>query len=137
MWRQVRWLSTIPSVAIVGRPNVGKSSLFNILSKGKNAIVHPTPGVTRDLNTATVVFFNSILPSQVSLGSLTFSLIDSAGLDAQPLRRGFDEVAKHAKGSLDDVLLARAMALTERAVKSADLILFVVDSRAVHHTVLN
>ena len=60
----------LPKVVIFGRPNVGKSTLFNRLIKRKAAIVADTPGVTRD---------NKGL--KASLGKLTFLLYDTAGFD--------------------------------------------------------
>jgi GTPase len=90
-------------VAIIGRPNVGKSTLFNRLAGRKLALVHDTPGVTRDRREA-----------QAALGDLRFELIDTAGLD------------EGAQGSL----AARTRAQTEKALEDADLVLFLVDARA-------
>lgn len=92
----------MPTVAIVGRPNVGKSALFNRLAGRKIAIVHDQPGVTRDRLAA---------PSQATATPCT--LLDTGGIGA-PLDDGFaSQVALEA-----DV-----------AIQSADLILFVVDAR--------
>jgi GTP-binding protein len=91
-----------PTVAIVGRPNVGKSTLFNRLA-GKNlALVDPTPGLTRDRRMA-----------EVAIAGRTVTLTDTAGLEeAEP-------------GSLGD----RMRLGTEIAIREADLVLFVVDAR--------
>ena len=62
----------LPQVAIVGRPNVGKSSLFNWLSRRRIAIVDPTAGVTRD---------RIIAP--VKEGDLAFELVDTGGMGIQ------------------------------------------------------
>jgi GTP-binding protein len=90
------------SVAIVGRPNVGKSTLFNRLTGKLSAIVDPQPGVTRDRR-----------EGDGQLGTLSFRLIDTAGLeDAEP-------------GSI----AARMRAQTDRALADADVLLFVIDAR--------
>lgn len=91
------------TVAIIGRPNVGKSTLFNRLVGQKLALVDNEPGVTRDRR-----------EGEGRLGDLAFTLIDTAGLD-----RG-------EKGSLS----ARMQEQTETAIKLADALMFVVDARA-------
>lgn len=90
------------TVAIVGRPNVGKSTLFNRLVGKKLALVDDTPGVTRDRR-----------PGDAKLVDLRFRIIDTAGLeDAGP-----------------DTLEGRMRAQTEAAIDEADLSLFVVDAK--------
>jgi GTPase len=91
------------TVAIIGRPNVGKSTLFNRLVGKKLALVDDRPGVTRDRR-----------EGDASLGPLRFRVIDTAGLEEA------DE------GSL----LGRMRAQTEAAIAEADAVLFVVDARA-------
>ena len=66
----------IPQVAIVGRPNVGKSSLFNWLAGRRIAIVDPTPGVTRDRITA-----------PIPIGDRYFELTDTGGMGIERHRQ--------------------------------------------------
>ncbi|MGI5835327.1 MAG: ribosome biogenesis GTPase Der [Chloroflexota bacterium] len=91
-----------PIVAIVGRPNVGKSTLFNRLVGERRAIVDETPGTTRDRIYGTVEW-----------NGRTFTLIDTGGLEFG----GADEVSQ---GIIEQA---------EEAIESADVILFVVDAR--------
>ncbi len=90
------------TLAIVGRPNVGKSTLFNRLVGRRLALVDNQPGVTRDLR-----------EGSARLGDLRFTVIDTAGLEE----------------ATDDSLQGRMRRLTERAVDMADAALFVVDAR--------
>jgi GTP-binding protein len=91
------------TVAIIGRPNVGKSTLFNRLVGQKLALVDDEPGVTRDRR-----------EGQARLGDLDFTVIDTAGLDEGP------------RGSLT----ARMQEQTEAAIAAADALMFVFDARA-------
>lgn len=91
------------TLAIVGRPNVGKSTLFNRLVGKRLALVDDQPGVTRDLR-----------EGPAKLGELRFTVIDTAGLEE----------------ATDDSLEGRMRRLTERAVEMADSVLFVIDARA-------
>ncbi|MEM6386735.1 MAG: ribosome biogenesis GTPase Der [Pseudomonadota bacterium] len=91
------------TLAIVGRPNVGKSTLFNRLVGKRLALVDDQPGVTRDLR-----------EGEAKLGDLTFTVIDTAGLEE----------------ATDESLQGRMRRLTERAVDLADAVLFVIDARA-------
>lgn len=90
------------SIAIVGRPNVGKSSLFNRLCRKKMALVDDMPGVTRDWRT-----------SEADIQGHNVCLIDTAGLE--------DEI--------DDSIRGRMRKQTEQAIEQADVVLFMIDGR--------
>ncbi len=91
------------TVAIIGRPNVGKSTLFNRLTGRRLALVDDRPGVTRDRREGTA-----------SLAGMAFTLIDTAGLEDVN----------------DNSLESRMLQQTEQAVADADVILFLLDARA-------
>jgi GTP-binding protein len=91
------------TVVVAGRPNVGKSTLFNRLTGKQHALVDDMPGVTRDRR-----------EGAASLGGMEFTIIDTAGLEDAP------------EGSL----AARMTAQTEKAIDEADVALLVVDGRA-------
>jgi GTP-binding protein len=93
----------IPKIALVGRPNVGKSTLFNRISGRRKAITDSKPGSTRDRNYAVT-----------SWQGAAFELIDTGGLLLET----------------EDPLLGPAAAQAERAIEEADLVLFLVDGRA-------
>lgn len=90
------------TVAIVGRPNVGKSTLFNRLIGRRTALVDDTPGVTRDWREA-----------EANLGDLQLTVIDTAGLEDVSNER----------------LEARMVAQTEQALRRADVALLLIDAR--------
>ena len=92
----------VPQVAIVGRPNVGKSSLFNWLAGRRIAIVDPTPGVTRDR-----------LAAPISVGDRYLELIDTGGMGIEDVDNLTRDVERQIK----------------IAIKQANVILFVVDAR--------
>ena len=91
------------TVAIVGRPNVGKSTLFNRLVGQRVALVDDEPGVTRDRRRG-----------RVELHGLIFDVVDTAGLE----------------DVRDESLWGRMRKQTEQAVEEADLVLFLIDARA-------
>lgn len=91
------------TVVIVGRPNVGKSTLFNRLVGKKLALVDDTPGVTRDRR-----------PGEAKLGDLSFTIVDTAGLEEAEA----------------ESLSGRMRAQTEEAIRQADVVLFVIDARS-------
>ncbi|HPG88470.1 MAG TPA: ribosome biogenesis GTPase Der [Hyphomicrobium sp.] len=97
-------MSQPPIVAIVGRPNVGKSTLFNRLTGSRAALVSDLPGLTRDRREGVADLG----------GGVEVRLVDTAGLEEAP------------SGSIAD----RMRKQSEKAIADADLILFVVDARA-------
>ena len=90
-------------IVLVGRPNVGKSTLFNRLVGSRKAIVNDQPGVTRDRKYG-----------QANFVDLEFLLIDTAGID------------NSKKENLDNDIKFQ----TDLAINDADLIIFVIDGRA-------
>jgi GTP-binding protein len=92
-----------PTLAIIGRPNVGKSTLFNRLTHTREALVSDLPGLTRDRREGTAQF-----------GPHKIKVVDTAGLE------------EAETGSIAD----RMRKQTEAAIETADLVLFVIDSRA-------
>ncbi len=93
----------VPQVAIVGRPNVGKSSLFNWLAGRRIAIVDPTPGVTRDR-----------LMAPVKAGDRYFEIVDTGGIGIEDSQN----------------LTAQVESQIHLAIDQADVLMFVVDARS-------
>ena len=91
----------LPTVALVGRPNVGKSTLFNRLVGSKVSIIEDTPGVTRDR-----------IYSEVSYKNYRFHLIDTGGIDV-------------SQELFNDVIKIQA----EIAIDEADIVVFIVDGK--------
>ncbi|MBC7240462.1 MAG: 50S ribosome-binding GTPase, partial [Chloroflexi bacterium] len=92
-----------PLVAIVGRPNVGKSTLFNRLAGERLAIVEDTPGTTRDRLYTDVIWRNKV-----------FTLVDTGGL----VMAGEDEITRHVRQQV------------QLAIAEADVIVFLTDITA-------
>ena len=92
-----------PIVAVIGRPNVGKSTLFNRLTKSKTSIVDDTPGVTRDR-----------IYGEVEWLSHKFTLIDTGGIEPEST----------------DIILSQMRRQAEAAIEAADVILFLVDVKS-------
>ena len=91
-----------PVIAVVGRPNVGKSTLFNALAGSRISIVEDTPGVTRDRIYADITWLN-----------YQFTMIDTGGIEPES----------------DDLILSRMREQAETAIMTADVILFLTDVR--------
>lgn len=91
-----------PIVAIVGRPNVGKSTLFNKLAGKRIAIVEDTPGVTRDRIYAEAEWLNNL-----------FTIIDTGGIEPES----------------NDVIVAQMRRQAQMAIETADVIVFIVDGK--------
>ena len=91
-----------PIVAVVGRPNVGKSTLFNVLAGQDISIVKDTPGVTRDR-----------IYAEVSWLDKSFTLIDTGGIEPDS----------------SDIILSQMREQAEIAIETADVIIFLTDVR--------
>jgi GTP-binding protein len=91
-----------PIVAIVGRPNVGKSTLFNVIAGGNISIVQDTPGVTRDRIYADVEWLN-----------MNFTMIDTGGIEPES----------------KDIILSQMREQAQIAIDTADVIVFITDVR--------
>ncbi len=103
-----------PMVALVGRPNVGKSTLFNRLAGAQLAVVHEMPGTTRDR-----------LHADTEWNGVAFTVIDTGGIEVyQP--KGSRDVSPLAEGSIDFVAQIRAQAMI--AVEEAEVIILLVDA---------
>ena len=93
----------IPIVVIVGRPNVGKSTLFNRLTRSRDAIVHDEPGITRDRHYG-----------QGRIGGRPYLVVDTGGFEPVAIEGIYHQMARQ----------------TRQAVDEADVVLFTVDARA-------
>jgi GTP-binding protein len=93
----------LPRIALIGRPNVGKSTLFNRMARKKLAIVNDTPGVTRDWR-----------ESEANLMGHDVMIIDTAGLEE----------------AFDDSIQGRMRRQTEQAIDHCDVAVFMIDGRA-------
>src|SRR5690242_9308596 len=96
-------MSQAPTVAVVGFPNVGKSTLVNRLAGGREAVTHAEPGVTRDRKRVACEW-----------NGLAFELLDTGGIDLEE----------------DDELAADVRRQAQLGIAEADVVLLVVDGRA-------
>lgn len=113
----------IPRIAIVGRPNAGKSSLMNMIAKSKVSIVDPTPGVTRD-RVAAIVDLEG--PNGIRSPKKTVEFMDTGGFGVYVAEgERFDEVGADLSTLTGDIEGQIAA-----AVEGADLILFAIDAQA-------
>ena len=113
---------TKPFVALVGRPNVGKSTLFNRLAGERLAVVDEVPGTTRDR-----------LHAEAEWNGRVFTVIDTGGIEVVPDRvrktdRALDEHATSDQTNKEFIPLIRAQA--EIAIEESDAVIFVVDSES-------
>ncbi|MBW2579186.1 MAG: GTP-binding protein, partial [Deltaproteobacteria bacterium] len=95
--------SNIPIVAIVGRPNVGKSTLFNRYAGSRRALVEDVPGITRDR-----------IATEIEVGKRRVLIVDTAGLD----------------GEADEGLYGAVQHQAQSAISEADAVLFLVDGKS-------
>ncbi|MBS0187304.1 MAG: ribosome biogenesis GTPase Der [Planctomycetes bacterium] len=113
----------IPRIAIVGRPNAGKSSLMNLIAKSKVSIVDPTPGVTRD-RVAAIVDLEG--PNGIRSPKKTVEFMDTGGFGVYVAEgERFDEVGADLATLTEDIETQIAA-----AIEGADLILFAIDAQA-------
>jgi len=92
----------LPIIALIGRPNVGKSTLFNRITKSRKALVDPTPGVTRDRHY-----------DRVTWDTKSFVLVDTGGIDDNP----------------EDALVPHIREQAFLAIEEADIVLFLMDGK--------
>jgi GTPase len=92
----------LPTIALVGRPNVGKSTLFNRLTKTRNALVHDFPGLTRDRHYG-----------RARAGDREFLVVDTGGFEPVATSGILFEMARQARA----------------AIAESDVIVFIVDAR--------
>jgi GTP-binding protein len=104
----------VPVVALVGRPNVGKSTLFNRLAEERLAVVDETPGTTRDR-----------LVADADWAGVNFTVVDTGGIDPREISSGGDRQPL-STGSAEFIDQIRAQA--EVAIREADAVLFVTDA---------
>ncbi len=113
---------SLPRVAIVGRPNVGKSSLLNMLARAKVSIVDPTPGVTRDRVSAVIELDGPLKTEEPKLAEV----VDTGGYGVYTAEGArFDDAGEDLSRLTDEIESQIGAALQD-----ADIVLFVIDAQA-------
>src|SRR5690242_18748625 len=112
----------VPRIAIVGRPNVGKSSLLNMVARQQVSIVDPTPGVTRDR----VSILADLQSPNNDRPPLTIELTDTGGFGVYTAEGGrYNDVGQDLSSLTGDIEYQ-----ISQAVDNADIVLFVIDAQA-------
>jgi GTPase len=118
----IAWGVPIPRIAIVGRPNVGKSSLLNMIAREKVSIVDPTPGTTRDR----VSVVTELEPPYPDAAAKPVEVVDTGGYGVYTAEdQRFNEIGVDLHALKDDIEKQIG-----EAVRNSDLILFAIDAQA-------
>ncbi|MDO8560277.1 MAG: ribosome biogenesis GTPase Der [bacterium] len=112
-------MATLPTIALIGRTNVGKSRLFNRLTESVQAIVSPQAGTTRDRTYGTCLWRGR-----------SFRLVDTGGADVATVRDSIRLLEHPKPESTADPLGAAIVRQTQAAIREAEVLLLVVDGRA-------
>lgn len=111
-------MAKLDAVVIIGRINVGKSTLFNRLTEKEKAIVSKTPGTTRDRNFGQVLWRGKI-----------FNIIDSGGVNIDTLKNSIGQLISTKKIKFKDSIEQGIIKQTKQALREAKLVLFLVDGK--------
>ena len=119
---------SLPRIAIVGRPNVGKSSLLNRLARRRVSIVDPTPGVTRD-RVSVVLEINPPLKTPRGTESRLAEIFDTGGWGVYIVEgEHIDDAGKDLRELTEDIEFQ-----IKEAMEKSDIILYLVDAQNRHH----